>query len=153
MIQPMKWMDRQEMEVRDYELDLQGIVNNSVYLNYLEHARHKFLQKIGLNFAELHHKGIDAVVVRSEIDYKKSLKSGDEFFVQSAIEPMGRLRFVFVQEIVRSADSALIAHARIIATTIRDGRPTPYLELLAALQSYLSTDGTVFGDSLDEATS
>ena len=37
-----------EMQVRDYECDIQGIVNNSVYQNYLEHCRHKFLHKAGL---------------------------------------------------------------------------------------------------------
>ena len=31
-----------KMSVRDYECDLQGIVNNAVYQNYLEHARHQF---------------------------------------------------------------------------------------------------------------
>ena len=55
-----------EMQVRDYECDIQGIVNNSVYQNYLEHCRHKFLNKAGLDFAELHNDGIDAVVIRAE---------------------------------------------------------------------------------------
>ena len=32
------------LAVRDYECDLQGVVNNATYQNYLEHARHKYLQ-------------------------------------------------------------------------------------------------------------
>ena len=37
-----------ELQVRDYECDIQGIVNNAVYQNYLEHCRHKFLNFAGL---------------------------------------------------------------------------------------------------------
>ena len=42
----MEYVFETEMLVRDYECDLQGIVNNSVYQNYLEHARHEFLVAI-----------------------------------------------------------------------------------------------------------
>ena len=56
-----------EIEVRDYELDLQGILNNSVYQNYLEHCRHRYLKEIGLDFAALHAEGIDPVVSKIEI--------------------------------------------------------------------------------------
>ena len=41
------------MSVRDYECDMQGVVNNAVYQNYLEHARHEFLKTKGLDFAAL----------------------------------------------------------------------------------------------------
>ena len=44
---------RLQFEVRDYECDLQGIVNNAVYQNYLEHARHQLLKSIGVDFAEV----------------------------------------------------------------------------------------------------
>ena len=58
-----------EMKVRDYECDLQCIVNNANYQHYMEHARHEFLEKAGANFGALHNRGIDAVVARVEIDY------------------------------------------------------------------------------------
>ena len=46
-----------EFEVRDYECDLQGMVNNAVYLNYLEHTRHQYLRSRDIDFAALHEAG------------------------------------------------------------------------------------------------
>ena len=66
-----------DFKVRDYECDLQGIVNNSVYFNYLEHARHEFLHAKGVDFAKLAREKINLVVLRSEMDYKASLVPGD----------------------------------------------------------------------------
>ena len=68
-----------KMKVRDYECDLQGIVNNANYQHYTEHCRHEFLLEHGVSFADLHNKGIDAVVARIAIDFKTPLRSRDEF--------------------------------------------------------------------------
>jgi acyl-CoA thioester hydrolase len=116
--------------VRDYELDLQGIVNNAVYQNYLEHGRHEFLKSKGLDFNQLHLEGYDAVVVRSEIDYKKSLGSGDEFVVKVGVEREGRLKIIFNQQIVRNSDKAIILNARIFAACIHNNRPIEPLMIL-----------------------
>lgn len=66
-------------KVRDYECDLQGVVNNSNYQHYMEHTRHEFLESLGENFGKMHEKGIDGFVSRVEIQYKTSLKSGDRY--------------------------------------------------------------------------
>ena len=47
-------MYKLEFSVRDYECDLQGVINNSVYLNYLEHICHEFLKTKDIDFAEMH---------------------------------------------------------------------------------------------------
>ncbi len=62
------------------------MVNNGVYQNYLEHARHEFLLEAGVNFAELAKKGINLVVVRAEVDYKTPLQSGDTYWIGTNIE-------------------------------------------------------------------
>ena len=53
-----------KMKVRDYECDLQGIVNNANYQHYLEHTRHEFLLAHDISFSRLHEQGTDAVVAR-----------------------------------------------------------------------------------------
>ncbi len=112
-----------ELQVRDYECDIQGIVNNAVYQNYLEHCRHKFLNHIGLDFAQLHNDGIDAVVVRAEIEYKFPLRPGDDFFVRLKIGKHGKLRIVFIQQIIRKKDEKLMVNARITTVLTKNSRP------------------------------
>lgn len=113
-----------EMKVRDYECDMQGIVNNGAYFNYLEHARHEFLLEKGINFAELARQQINLVVVRSELDYKASLTSGDKFTVTVAFEPVSKVRFGFRQQVIRLADQKVVLEGLIIGTAINErGRP------------------------------
>jgi acyl-CoA thioester hydrolase len=112
-----------ELEVRDYECDIQGIVNNSVYQNYLEHCRHQFLYKVGLSFAQMHNDGIDAVVIRAELDYKFPLRPGDAFLVRLKMAKKGRLRIIFKQQVIRKTDEKLMVDARITTVLTRSGRP------------------------------
>ena len=113
-----------EFKVRDYECDMQGVVNNGVYQNYLEHARHEFLQSRGIDFAETARAGINLVVIRAELDYKNSLVSGDMFVVRSRVAQSTRLKFEFQQDIYRLPDERLMLVARITGTSVNaDGRP------------------------------
>ncbi|WP_340114335.1 acyl-CoA thioesterase [Maribellus mangrovi] len=112
-----------ELQVRDYECDLQGIVNNSVYQNYLEHCRHKFLHHVGLDFAQLHDEGIDAVVIRAELDYKFPLRPADDFLVRLKMAKQGRLRIIFNQQVVRKSDEKLMVAAKITSVLTRNRRP------------------------------
>lgn len=120
-----------EMDVRDYECDMQGVVNNSVYQNYLEHTRHKYLKSIGLDFADLTEKQINLMVIRIEIDYKASLKSGDSFISKLRMERLSPLRFGFVQQINRKSDNKLMIKALVIGTSVNErGRPELHEELI-----------------------
>lgn len=112
-----------EFEVRDYECDLQGIVNNARYLNYLEHTRHKFLLSKGIDFAKLHTEGIDLVVSRIEIDYKYSLTSGDRFVVRLTARKEGHLRMIFDQEVIKLPEGKPAVKAKVIGVGLKNGRP------------------------------
>ena len=122
-----------EFEVRDYELDLQGIVNNAVYNNYFEHTRHSFLKANDLDFAELHKKGIDAVVVKMETSYKAPLRSGDFFICNLSVSTEGRLKLIFDQQIIRKKDKKLMTESRVTVACIQHNRPIEPIEIKAKL--------------------
>jgi acyl-CoA thioester hydrolase len=119
--------------VRDYECDLQGVVNNANYQHYLEHARHEYLISKGVSFAELHDEGIDLIVTKVEIEYKFPLRSRDEFFVSVSLQREGNARILFIQEIHRVSDSKLIIKAKVTGVATKKGRPVPPGNLIQRL--------------------
>ena len=118
-----------EFSVRDYECDLQGIVNNAVYLNYLEHTRHQFLLERKIDFAKLHIEGIDLVVSRIEIDYKYSLSSDDKFVVKVNTRTEGHLRMIFEQDIFKLPENKHVVHAKVIGVGLKKGRPMKIVDI------------------------
>ena len=123
-----------EMEVRDYECDMQGVVNNSVFQNYLEHTRHKYLKSIGLDFAKLTERGINLMVKRIEIDYQAPLVSGDTFISALRVEKISPLRFGIVQHIFRKPDNKLMIKALVVGTMVNSkGRPELSQEVIDAM--------------------
>lgn len=119
--------------VRDYECDIQGVVNNANYLHYLEHARHEFLISKGISFSKFHEEGIDLIVTRVEIDYKYPLRSLDKFVVCINIQREGNVRIIFAQDIFRQTDHRLIVNSKVTAIATKNGRPIRPGDLLNQL--------------------
>ena len=112
-----------EIKVRDYECDLQGVVNNSNYQHYMEHTRHEYLESLGENFGEMHEKGVDAFVSRVEIKFKHSLRSGDKFLSCMNIKRDG-IKLVFEQDIYRMSDNVLAAIGKVEIVVVENGKLT-----------------------------
>ena len=109
------------MEVRDYECDIEGIVNNANYLHYTEHTRHLFLKECGLSFAEMHEKGVDAVVARMNLQFKTPLRCDDEFISRLWLEKQG-IKYIFHQDIYRASDETLCFRGDITLVCLVNGR-------------------------------
>lgn len=110
-----------DFRVRDYECDLQGIVNNANYQHYLEHARHEYIRTLGISFSDLHDQGIDFVVARIEMAFKAPLRSKDDFYVTVEMKKEG-IRWVFYQNIHRSSDQARVVKARVDSVCLIHGK-------------------------------
>ena len=116
-----KYIFELSMKVRDYECDLQGIVNNANYQHYLEHTRHEFLSSIGVSFAELHTQGIDPVVARINIAFKTPLRSGDEFVSKLYLKKEG-IKYLFYQDIFRLPDLKISIKSIVETVCVVNGR-------------------------------
>lgn len=110
-------------KVRDYECDMQGIVNNAVYMNYLEHARHEYLDNIGFNFKVLLDKGIYLVAIKAELEYKKMLISGQNFIVSAKMQIESKLKVKFYQEIINDKQELVLLGMMTAAILDKKNKP------------------------------
>ena len=132
----MNYVFETRMEVRDYECDIEGIVNNANYLHYTEHTRHLFLRQCGLSFAEMHEKGVDAVVARMNLQYKTPLRCDDEFISRLWLEKQG-IKYIFNQDIFRASDEALCFRGDITLVCLINGRLSNSTDYDEAFAPYL----------------
>ncbi len=130
-----KYIFEMNMKVRDYEVDSEGIVNNAVYLHYLEHTRHEFCEQAGLSFREMHKNGIDPVLSRVEIDYKHPLGLGDRMVSKLNISRRGPL-FIFQQDIDKP-DGTPVVRATISVACLESGKLSRGECLAEAFKNYL----------------
>ena len=132
-----KYIYELKLKVRDYECDLQGIVNNANYQHYLEHTRHEFLTSTGMSFAKLHEQGIDPVVARLTMAFKTPLRSGDEFISKLYLKKEG-IKYVFYQDIFRASDMKIVIKATVETVCIVNGRLSVSSLLDQKFESYLN---------------
>jgi acyl-CoA thioester hydrolase len=108
----MEYKFKVNLKVRSYECDPQGIVNNAVYLQYLEHARCEWLKTMGLNYAQMSAAQQYLVVSKMEINFKSPLVYDDDFWVGGNVWRESNIHLRAQQDIYRQ-DNLLILAAKV----------------------------------------
>lgn len=126
---------RHELEVRDYELDAQGVVNNAVYVSYLEVGRHKYCAANGLDLLSVEARGYRFMLAALSIRYHQPLHSGMKFYVTALPYLQGKLKLIFKQGIYRldNDDCIASAEATVICYDIARAKPcspAPFIDSL-----------------------
>src|SRR2546421_7254822 len=103
---------RTEMQVMFFDTDCGGVVSNIAYLRFIEIARTQLAEKLGLHLADMAETQQYPVVVRTEIDYRRSAKLADRLVIEGWLDQVERARFWCAFRIIRPEDDALIAECR-----------------------------------------
>ena len=110
------------LEVRGYEMDAFGHVNNAVYVQYFEHIRWKALRQLGDDW--LQPGGLHIVVSNLEIDFKAPAEVFEELIGRLWVQELGLTSVTFHQEVVRKEDDRTLAVGEVVAVCVdEDGRP------------------------------
>jgi acyl-CoA thioester hydrolase len=94
--------------VRGYELDTQGHLNQSVYLQYAEHVRWELLRAAGITQDGLITSGVGPVALETTIRYLRELRGGDEVDVSCGFVWAAGRTFQIEQD-YRRADGTQVA--------------------------------------------
>ena len=127
-------MFKEYFEVRNNEVDLQGVVNNGNYFNFMAHARHKFLHKIGINFADMAANNQLLLLISTQLEFKKPLKANDKFYVTCKLIPEGKIRLGFEQEVRLLETDELMVKGINTGVCMDGNRKRPYIpDLIKAI--------------------
>lgn len=112
-------------EVMFFDTDCGGVVHNIAYLRMIETARTRLAGLMGMKLRDMAQTHLFPVVVRTEIDYKKPARLGDELIIHGRLETVERVRFWCSFEMRRAEDHALLITCRqsLALVQMPEGRP------------------------------
>ena len=90
-----------------------------------------------MSFADLHERGIDAVVARLQMAFKTPLRSGNEFVSRLALRKEG-IKYVFMQDIFRLPDMKPVLRSTVETVCLVKGRLADCEELNTAFHQFFS---------------
>lgn len=113
-------------EVMFFDTDCGGVVHNLAYLRMIETARTRLAAVLGLKLRDMAQTQLYPVVIRTEIDYKRPARLGDELVIHGRLEQVERARFWCAFEMKRPADGSLLITCRQALALVQmpQGRPT-----------------------------
>lgn len=118
-----RYLFESEVRIRDFECDMQGVVNNAYYHNLLMQTRTEFLESIGIIRNDWsQQRGIDFVVYETKIQYRSPITAGET--LRSCLD-MHRegVRFVYMQDFRRKSGE-LCMRARVDVVVGLNGKLT-----------------------------
>src|SRR6266508_2853397 len=83
---------RTQVQVMFFDTDCGGVVSNIAYLRFIEIARTLLAEELGLALTEMAENRRYPVVVRTEIDYRRAAKLGDQLVIEGRLERVERVR-------------------------------------------------------------
>jgi YbgC/YbaW family acyl-CoA thioester hydrolase len=100
---------RTQVQVMFFDTDCGGVVSNIAYLRFIEIARTLLAEELGLALTDMAENQRYPVVVRTEIDYRRPAKLGDQLVIEGWLDRVERVRFWCGFRITRPADKMVIA--------------------------------------------
>ena len=110
---------RTQVQVMFFDTDCGGVVSNIAYLRFIEIARTLLAEDLGLALTEMAENQRYPVVVRTEIDYRRPAKLGDQLVIEGWLDRVERVRFWCGFQITRPADNVLIAQCQQMLALIK----------------------------------
>ncbi|MDD2676407.1 MAG: thioesterase family protein [Methylacidiphilaceae bacterium] len=143
---PLPPEPRIEMRLKVYyfDTDAAGVVHNVAYLRLIEVARSELAEALGWSLQEMGRTGLVPVLVRTEIDYLRPARLGEELSIESRLTRLERVRFVIESRIRKQGEPDDLARCRQTLVTVRlaDGRPQAVPEHWVRAYPDLSSAGT-----------
>ena len=134
---------RTKVQVMFFDTDCGGVVSNIAYLRFIEIARTRLAEELGLALTEMAENRRYPVVVRTEIDYRRPAKLGDQLVIEGRLDRVERVRFWCAFQITRPKDNTLIAqcHQMLALIEMLEGK---LLHLPAHWKKYRTDDSAEF---------
>lgn len=109
--------------IRPYDIDVAGIVSNIVYVRWLEDLRMELLRQ-HLPGRGMLERNLSHVVVRTEIDYRASLRFSDECAGHMRVAEIGRSS-VTLRATFQNREGLIVSEAKQVGVFLDAGTGKP----------------------------